>query len=170
MDNSIKRCNFCNQEKPLEDSFYRHKSGRDGYMSRCKSCLRAYSKSRKDKITAARRKLDKKRRQENPLCFIEYNLKAMYGISLQEKEDMLRAQDNRCANRACRLPLIAYGTKPGQANVACVDHNHTTDQLRGLLCHDCNKALGYVKDSPARLTGLIAYLSPLEDKELNAQI
>lgn len=40
----------------------------------------------------------------------------------------------------------------------CVDHNHTTGKVRGLLCQVCNKALGNFKDSIELLERAITYL------------
>jgi hypothetical protein len=41
----------------------------------------------------------------------------------------------------------------------CLDHCHTTGEIRGVLCWRCNLALGYVSDSTERLQGLINYLN-----------
>jgi len=38
------------------------------------------------------------------------------------------------------------------------DHNHKTGAARGCLCHECNVALGCLKDDPSRCQDLIAYL------------
>jgi hypothetical protein len=40
----------------------------------------------------------------------------------------------------------------------CLDHDHSTGQIRGWLCHNCNKALGLLRDNPARLRRAITYL------------
>ena len=40
----------------------------------------------------------------------------------------------------------------------CIDHCHTTDQIRGVLCHNCNTALGLVGDNVEVLSKLIQYL------------
>ena len=41
----------------------------------------------------------------------------------------------------------------------CIDHNHTTNQVRGLLCQNCNTALGLVGDDIGILENLINYLN-----------
>jgi hypothetical protein len=39
-----------------------------------------------------------------------------------------------------------------------IDHDHKTDEFRGLICRECNAALGLVKDSPEILRRMIWYL------------
>ncbi len=40
----------------------------------------------------------------------------------------------------------------------CIDHNHSTGEIRGVLCNKCNTALGLVGDNTTTLTKLIQYL------------
>jgi len=40
----------------------------------------------------------------------------------------------------------------------CVDHNHKTNKIRGLLCKDCNLILGFAKDSVGTLLTAVTYL------------
>ena len=40
-----------------------------------------------------------------------------------------------------------------------IDHNHRTGAIRGLLCGECNRAIGLFKDSPLSLRRAIRYLS-----------
>lgn len=40
-----------------------------------------------------------------------------------------------------------------------VDHCHKDDHVRGLLCRDCNLALGFMQDNPDRLLAAVAYLN-----------
>jgi hypothetical protein len=39
-----------------------------------------------------------------------------------------------------------------------VDHDHTTNKMRTLLCHNCNSVLGYARENPAILRAGIEYL------------
>ena len=41
---------------------------------------------------------------------------------------------------------------------ACMDHNHMTNEPRGILCANCNTALGLFKDSPSVLRKAEEYL------------
>lgn len=40
----------------------------------------------------------------------------------------------------------------------CVDHDHGSGQIRGVLCRSCNLALGYLKDDVDRIYGLASYM------------
>lgn len=80
------------------------------------------------------------------------NLKAKYGITAAQYDQMLEAQGHGCAicgRREC---------KSGKA--LAVDHSHVTGKVRGLLCGDCNKALGLLADSPELLKRAARYLEP----------
>jgi len=39
-----------------------------------------------------------------------------------------------------------------------IDHDHATGQIRGLLCNNCNRAIGLLKDNPQTLRQAAAYL------------
>jgi len=39
-----------------------------------------------------------------------------------------------------------------------IDHNHNTGEIRGLLCHGCNVALGMIQENPRRLQGLLDWI------------
>lgn len=62
---------------------------------------------------------------------------------------MLQQQRGLCA--VCQRP-----SRDGRS--LCVDHDHKTGRVRGLLCSSCNKALGFVDDEVGILLGLALYL------------
>jgi hypothetical protein len=70
-----------------------------------------------------------------------------YGVSEQKYQEMLIKQEGVCG--ICRL-----ATK----HRLCVDHEHRTGKIRGLLCKPCNVALGNMEDSPLRLRAAADYV------------
>jgi len=70
--------------------------------------------------------------------------------------DLLVQQNYGCA--ICRAELQAVSAQRDRERSACVDHDHATNKVRGLLCNPCNLAIGYLKDSPANADALAAYL------------
>ena len=75
-------------------------------------------------------------------------LKRKYGISIEDYDTLLIKQDGLCA--ICSNP-------PGKYRLV-VDHNHITKQIRALLCHNCNAALGLMKEMPERLRSAALYV------------
>lgn len=71
----------------------------------------------------------------------------LYGLTVEEYNLLLLSQNGKCA-------VCGYG----QEESLCIDHNHKTDKIRGLLCHRCNRVLGSVYDDPVILQKLIKYL------------
>jgi hypothetical protein len=81
----------------------------------------------------------------------ENHLKRKYNITINEYEEMLLEQDCKCK--------ICKDTDPKRpSGVFVVDHCHTTGEVRGLLCDDCNLALGKFKDNEDVLLSAIDYL------------
>src|SRR5574339_629814 len=62
------------------------------------------------------------------------NLKARFGITIEQYEQMLADQDGKCA--ICKRP-------PKANRRLAVDHDHTNGNVRGLLCTPCNRELKY---------------------------
>jgi len=77
-----------------------------------------------------------------------------YGITPEQYEAIRAQQNNLCA--ICKQPQIIK--RNGQVKTLCVDHDHTTEQVRGLLCDHCNKALGCMRDDVVILQSAIDYL------------
>ena len=79
------------------------------------------------------------------------HLMTQYGMTLEEFDVMLKEQGGTCANQAC-----TYGKDDDHK--LFVDHCHETNVVRGLLCHWCNSAEGFLKGSPEVAQGLIDYM------------
>lgn len=78
--------------------------------------------------------------------FPTYNYKAEGVRSI--KAELTNRQAGRCA---------ACGARPDKG-VLCLDHDHVSGNLRGMLCQRCNLVLGKVQDSPVLLRSLLSYL------------
>lgn len=72
-----------------------------------------------------------------------------YGLTVEQYDAMLAAQGGVCA-------ICVYSPLTGKP--LHVDHDHRTNKVRGLLCGNCNTALGMFEDDPETLTSAIAYL------------
>jgi len=131
-----KWCPGCEQMLP-RDRFYRDKSVSNGLRSYCKECTRQQNKARK------------RSREQNR----KYNIQK-YGITIDEYDALLEAQDGCCA--------VCGTLYPGKQGRFCVDHDHTTGKIRGLLCATCNLGLGHFQDDVERLQLAIDYLNKQE--------
>ena len=83
----------------------------------------------------------------------KYNLPAKYGITTAQFAEKLLSQGGACA--CCGM---AFNMQGRASEKPCVDHNHTTEEVRDLLCGRCNLAAGNVNDSSLRAEQLAAYL------------
>lgn len=71
-----------------------------------------------------------------------------FGLTPEDYEAMLKQQRGACA--ICRTPPVGRRL--------AVDHDHETDDVRGLLCGRCNVALGLFNDDIENLKAAILYL------------
>ena len=78
-----------------------------------------------------------------------------YTISQSEYEDMFAQQDGVCA--ICGREETARHSS-GTVRSLCVDHDHATGAIRGLLCRECNRGLGAFGDKADLLQEAAAYL------------
>lgn len=77
-----------------------------------------------------------------------------FGITLAEYRELLEAQGGRCA--ICRR--VPDEADPNGWRF-CVDHDHETGAVRGLLCRTCNIGLGAFRDDPRLLDAATRYIT-----------
>lgn len=82
------------------------------------------------------------------------SLISSYGITIQEYKELSEAQNNVCA--ICGNAETA--TLRGKVKSLAVDHCHQSGKVRGLLCADCNRALGMFKDNIQTIENAAEYL------------
>lgn len=95
---------------------------------------------------------NQRHRAKRPHSVTAGNLRARYGIDIEEYERMFEEQGGVCS--ICNGSPI----RGGKETALCVDHCHSTGIIRGLLCWRCNGALGLFEDDPQRLANAILYL------------
>ena len=137
------------------------------YQEKNKEAIKEYREKNKEQIAARKKEYNEKNKEQIAAYAKEYNeknkeqiaikkeetrLKSKYGITLKDKTILLQKQNNKC--KICSVSFLyeKHSTKP------FVDHCHTTNKVRGLLCLHCNTGLGYFKDHIPTLTKTINYL------------
>jgi hypothetical protein len=127
---SCQKCSKCKDIKPL-DGFYRCKITTSGRDSHCKECdgkaAREYRNNNPEKMKQIYR---------------ESRLKSKYGLSESKLNELMDSQNNKC--NVCLMPFT-------ETRRVCVDHCHSTDIVRGLLCDNCNRAEGALKTPEAAM-------------------
>ena len=142
----MKKCPKCKMEKS-ESDFWKEISRKDGLHGLCKSCCKENNqKWRKTKSGIESAK--KRQARRTPRDWMCLNLKYLYGITVEQKNEILFNQKEMCAICFCKLSITG----------SHVDHDHLTDKIRGLLCSNCNTGLGLFKDSEVNLQNAIKYL------------
>lgn len=102
-----------------------------------------------------------KQYHENPAKHAEYarasSLKGRYGISIEEYDRMFMIQSGLCA--ICHKPET--NLLHGSPRRLAVDHNHSTGQIRALLCTKCNAVLGWASEDADVLRAAAEYIERL---------
>lgn len=125
----MKRCPKCGETKPV-DEFVRNRSARDGVGSYCRPC---HARVVRENV---------KRNHGNGRSF---QLKRRYGVDAQGAAWRVLQQGGVCA--VC-----------GEADPVHIDHDHDSKEVRGVLCFNCNRALGYFGDDLMTLYRAADYL------------
>lgn len=86
-----------------------------------------------------------------------WNLKVKYGITIEQFEEMKTRQNNTCA--ICKTTECG-----GRFKEWHIDHNRTTNQVRGLLCTSCNLAVGLIKDNEEVAQSMSKYLKDFRER------
>jgi len=164
---SVKTCNKCKAEKPLTE-FHKSVRNRGGLTTLCKSCntarAKVYAAKNKERVLAKVREWCKK----NPDKSKEYRARWLakhpgareqvshksklkqYGLTPEDYTRLLILQAASCKICGTHQMVIPYKL--------CVDHCHKTGKVRGLLCRECNHAIGLLKDDAFRADCAAQYL------------
>lgn len=139
----MKTCTKCNETKLLED-FSKLHLNKDGHHTQCKKCLQKYRTQHYFRSEDYRQKRIKKATVNSR--------KRKYGISEDQFQVLLESQNYCCAICSIHLDNSKFSLR-GQ-----LDHCHKEGTIRGVLCGQCNTALGLFKDNKNILLEAISYL------------
>lgn len=142
-----RRCTRCKQIKSLTD-FGTQRKRFGNYRKRwCRDCDKAWHREHAKTPHRMKQKY-------------VYNL-AKYGLTLDDYDAMLTAQNGVCA--ICAAPeRIQLREERGHRQLS-VDHSHVNGQIRGLLCRACNTGIAQFQDNQELLLAAIEYLKTHSD-------
>ena len=179
MANDLKRCTKCGEPKAL-DEFGRDKRAPSGLGPRCLARrrleananyarraaagadLRAWAKQNPELVREYRRAWREKNRDAvllqkratyfaDPIFHRRGIVLRKYGLTLEQYDQMVLDQDDRCA-------ICATTDKGRDRQHWSIDHCHATNKVRGLLCHTCNLGIGHLGDDAERVYAAAVYL------------
>jgi hypothetical protein len=156
-----KTCSTCFQEKDIT-FFHKNPKSKDVHSGKCKECTRKWQIKNKERLREYNKNFRKNHKEYFRKYDREYGLKnaerrrsnkykSMYGISLENRDEILKSQDYKC--KCCGKKLIGLNPR-----LVCLDHNHTTGAIRGILCHYCNTSLGLMFEDPEKIQQLKDYV------------
>jgi hypothetical protein len=140
-------CTKCNITKP-ESEFHKEARNtlRNMKRTQCKVC--DYIKQKKYVL---------KNKEKIASRTLAYRREKFRFFPQELYDERLNDQGGVCA--------ICSTDNPGGRGQFHADHDHQTNQPRGVLCHNCNVALGNFKDNPELLQKAIKYLNKYSEVE-----
>ncbi len=160
----VKPCRKCKVEKS-ESEFYKDARFPDGIDIHCSECRKIKVGLWRAKNLEKAKLVSRKSYEKNPSTnrirasawylnnkkqARQSALKFRFGITLDGYAERLKSQDECCA-------ICGKHQSELKQNLS-VDHDHSTGNVRGLLCGTCNTGLGHFKDSPKLLENALTYL------------
>lgn len=171
----MKNCTWC--KKP--GSFLRDSRRRDGLQSHCKDCQNKRAHAWRLRNLEKVRHYDRIRRK-TPIDLAE---KAAYDRKYRKQPH--RVKTNRdfllkkywphgTYEQAVENHAALFEKQKGCCNICgihqsslkkalCIDHDHSSGAVRGLLCDSCNRALGLLKEKSDILSNAIHYLKKAQN-------
>jgi len=154
----MKKCSKCGKSYPATEEFFRKRTSRTGKVtlwSPCRDCERKYTRDYCRKYETW--KIPRVREYRKTYGVVHKDrirkwwLNKKYNITVEQFDQMVEMQNNKCA--------ICGSSLEGIKQNRHVDHDHKTGKVRGILCHKCNRGLGYFNDDPVLLKSAAEYVT-----------
>lgn len=111
---------------------------------------RFWTDNNPNKVKESKKKYSLKPK-ENPDHKYEKSIKARFGLTKKNYDEMLLKQNNKCA--ICNKDISENKGKRFH-----IDHDHKTNTIRGLLCFRCNFGIGWFQENIEKFESALAYL------------
>jgi hypothetical protein len=135
--------------KHRKELILKSENNRKNNLKKYNDIKRRYRKNNKEKIKIYMEKTRIQRRKK-----VIYQ---KYKLTWEKYLEILNNQNNLCPICGKSLELTGRDT--------CVDHCHATNNIRGVLCNNCNAGLGKFKDNPHFLNNAITYLIKIKGEK-----
>ncbi|GAV43170.1 endonuclease VII domain-containing protein [Streptomyces acidiscabies] len=178
----MKRCSRCKEDKPRA-AFASNRAARDGLQAYCRECWSTYHQARQlakgknvrpkvktppghkycracgeikphaqwDRNRTASDGLSTRCKACRAIEGRQGHLKRSYGITEAQRDEMIAGQKGLCVI-CLKAPAVH------------VDHCHETGRVRGVLCFNCNSAIGKLGDDPDAVRRAASYLEGISWK------
>jgi hypothetical protein len=145
--------------RTVEEKRAWHRAWKAVNADRLREQARAYRERNKEKLRAQKRAAHLKRQaskgyDEKAAQARIQHLKRAYGLTPEQYEAMVSAQDGKCA--ICGG--LGGRNRIGEPRPLDVDHCHETGRVRALLCQSCNRGIGQFGDNEALVAKALDYL------------
>lgn len=142
---------------PIDNFYIRSYKDKNGNIhkysdSKCKDCKNAYSRNYNNVNKDTLKSIHKEWRREHPNYSKEWaeRNKSKIRLSQIKYNYNLTEEEYEALPKACEVC--------GSTKNLCIDHNHITGKVRGVLCSRCNSALGLLGDSKEVILKLASYI------------
>jgi hypothetical protein len=115
-----------------------------------KRLSKEYKANNNEKRLIKQRKYYSENKEEQIKLQLQRLLKLRYNITPEDYKELFDIQEGKCA-------ICGTHQNDLKQNL-CVDHNHKTGAIRGLLCGKCNRGIGNLNDNIITLENAINYL------------
>lgn len=139
----VRTCTQCNKIQDIECfGVYKNKRGEVYRRRSCNSCRRIGAKQRYADYPYVQEAMKE--------TALEHHFEIKYGITKETRDAMTANQNFSCA--------ICGKHQSELTKTLGVDHCHTSGQVRGMLCWNCNTGIGKFRDNPDLLIKAAEYL------------
>jgi hypothetical protein len=166
-----KACSVCKEVK-ASCEFGVDSTMKDGLRAKCRACRKKEEHDAFAQLSIEEKKRHRQVilewRKKNPAAYKAMYLRAgrkqRYGITQKEYDRLLEKQNHCCDICEQKETRMTNGK---DVDSLAVDHDHSTGKVRGLLCGNCNKAVGSFLDNFELVEKAIQYV--LDHQEVGHQ-